>query len=124
MVKVQLILLFCLISTGLYAQSFSTEQLLIGTWIFEQSLTSDFVEFELLINSNGTLFVKIDDENLVGSWAINANKIVFIFTGEYNFLSMIPYEYYITSNGDKMVLITSDLNLIDYGFFSGIYRKR
>jgi len=121
------LLFFYLFSTGLYAQSSNNEQRLVGTWILETPFLGDS---EYLINSvftfssNGTLSIVSRTERMNGKWAINANKMVFILDGDGISLSLFSYEFYITSNGDTMLLTVSDFNSLALAVFSGKFRKR
>jgi len=121
------LLFFYLFSTGLYAQSSNNEQRLVGTWILEAPFLGDS---EYLINSvftfssNGTLSIVSSTKRMNGKWAINANKMVFILDGDDIHLSLFSYEFYITSNGDTMLLTVSDVNLFEMARFSGKFRKR
>jgi ABC-type long-subunit fatty acid transport system fused permease/ATPase subunit len=121
------LLFFYLFSTDLYAQSSNNEQRLVGTWILEAPFLGNS---EYLINSvftfssNGTLTIVSSTKRMNGKWAINANKMVFILDGDDISLSLFSYEFYITSNGDTMLLTVSDGNLFGMAIFSGKFRKR
>jgi hypothetical protein len=78
-----------LITTGLFAQSNSIEQRLVGTWVLTRAVSggslaylADQFEISITFNSNGTFidFFYVDNvkESSSGRWAISGSRLVLI----------------------------------------------
>jgi len=100
-VSLGFLFIFCFVSVGLFAQSSSNEQRLVGTWVSDEDNS-----FTVTFKSNGT-FSNSDGDD--GEWYIIGNRITMVFEdveGTLDFsLSPDGRRLTVISDGERAIFI-------------------